>query len=267
MKKAVLLLAMFGLLAAMVGCGGNSWVSSPPAGGEDQGPPLSAWTETVPGMPGISHGVFVHYPRGFAKGGGGAAASGDQVNDYKYTGIHWVGANPRITFLTNPANSEGLAEADVAAVVRVCFNTWQVAEAADGNVINFIDGGLTTVNTPARPPMDGLNTVSFEPISSVYPSAIAVTNYWYYTLSKQLVEADTLLNADFAWSINPYGATGFTTFDVQDITTHELGHWLVLGDLYKPRDSELTMYGYGSTGETKKDTLGKGDITGINRIY
>jgi len=49
--------------------------------------------------------------------------------------------------------------------------------------------------------------------------------------------------------------------------THEAGHWLMLGDLYNSTDSELTMYGYGSTRELKKDTLGYGDELGVEYIY
>lgn len=49
--------------------------------------------------------------------------------------------------------------------------------------------------------------------------------------------------------------------------THEAEHWIMLGDLYNSLDSELTMYGYGSTGQTKKDTLGYGDDLGVERVY
>ena len=37
--------------------------------------------------------------------------------------------------------------------------------------------------------------------------------------------------------------------DVQNIASHEIGHRLVLGDLYDECASELTMYGYGNYGE------------------
>ena len=51
-------------------------------------------------------------------------------------------------------------------------------------------------------------------------------------------------------------------YDVQNIGTHEAGHTFGLGDMYEPADSEQTMYGYASTGETKKRTLEWGDRAG-----
>ena len=40
---------------------------------------------------------------------------------------------------------------------------------------------------------------------------------------------------------------------------HEAGHTLSLNDLYMDEACELTMYGYTSIGETKKQSLGLGE--------
>jgi hypothetical protein len=53
---------------------------------------------------------------------------------------------------------------------------------------------------------------------------------------------------------------------VQNIATHEFGHWVGLDDLYATTDKDLTMYGYGETKELKKDSLGLGDITGATTV-
>jgi hypothetical protein len=55
--------------------------------------------------------------------------------------------------------------------------------------------------------------------------------------------------------------------DLQNIATHELGHGVGLGDLDDSDNSEKTMYGYSTWGETKKRTLDLGDITGIKVLY
>jgi hypothetical protein len=55
--------------------------------------------------------------------------------------------------------------------------------------------------------------------------------------------------------------------DVANIATHELGHTLVLADLYGGGDTEKTMYGYASAGETKKRTLHSDDIAGIRYLF
>jgi hypothetical protein len=34
-----------------------------------------------------------------------------------------------------------------------------------------------------------------------------------------------------------------------------------------PKDQDLTMYGYGRMTELKKDTLGRGDVIGVQFIY
>jgi hypothetical protein len=106
----------------------------------------------------------------------------------------------------------------------------------------------------------------------MYPNAIAVTMIWYGS-DKHIVEVDTAMNADLPWTQNPatddanneMGASGY--FDVQDIMTHEAGHWLMLGDLYTNAASEQTMYGYGSPGELKARSLESGDIAGLRKIY
>jgi hypothetical protein len=57
------------------------------------------------------------------------------------------------------------------------------------------------------------------------------------------------------------------TYDVQNVGTHEHGHSLCLADLYSGVDSEKTMYGYVSAGETKKQLLDLDDIDGITYLY
>jgi hypothetical protein len=89
----------------------------------------------------------------------------------------------------------------------------------------------------------------------------AVT-YFSYS-GNALIDADTYFNTYYPWSTS--GQSGY--YDVQNVLTHELGHWLVLNDLYSSQDSEKTMYGYTSTGETKKRSLDADDINGINAIY
>jgi hypothetical protein len=209
----------------------------------------------------IERGVFVHYPHAKARGGG--SATGDQVNDFKYSGIHWPGTNPVIKYYINPADSQGLSQKQIENVVGLAFQEWVINDNFNSTHINFTYFGTTDLDTPANPSRDYANTVSFEPLSSTYSNAIAITFYWYYRGSKELVEADTVFNSDFSWSIGSVS----DKYDLQNIATHEFGHWLVLGDLYSLRDSALTMYGYGFLGEIQKSTLGKGDITGINKIY
>jgi hypothetical protein len=54
--------------------------------------------------------------------------------------------------------------------------------------------------------------------------------------------------------------------DVQTVALHELGHWVGLADLYSAGDAAKVMYGYVSTGFTKR-ALTADDIAGIQSIY
>ena len=79
-----------------------------------------------------------------------------------------------------------------------------------------------------------------------------------------------VFNTAYKWGIDPDGEGGVSLssrFDVQDIATHEAGHTLMLDDLYEPEASRLTMFGYGSYGETYARTLGAGDKTGMLAIF
>ena len=85
---------------------------------------------------------------------------------------------------------------------------------------------------------------------------------------------DTILNSRLSWNwTNPNSVDedqfcpSTNAYDVQNILVHELGHWVGLDDLYDSADEDLTMYGYGSLRELKKDTLESGDTLGVQSIY
>lgn len=124
-------------------------------------------------------------------------------------------------------------------------------------------GGDTTISSRAQ---DGTNLMMWVEsgwrniFSGSY--AIAVTSTWYYVGSGTAIESDILFNGeDYLWSDN--GAAG--RYDVQNITTHELGHAVGLADLYGG-DTEKTMYGYANTGETKKSSLHTDDEDGARYV-
>jgi len=95
-----------------------------------------------------------------------------------------------------------------------------------------------------------------------YYGVIAETVYWLDPYGN-VVEVDTVFNSAFYWSTSdsplPY------VFDVQTIALHELGHWLVLLDLFGDLDTSKVMYGI-NTGEIRR-TLTAADVAGIQYIY
>jgi hypothetical protein len=55
---------------------------------------------------------------------------------------------------------------------------------------------------------------------------------------------------------------------VQNIITHEFGHWMRLLDIYSPSTcGDVTMWGSAPYGETKKRTLEQADLDGLMSLY
>ena len=209
--------------------------------------------------------VFVHYPQGNVPYWSPIKASAptDENTTYKYAGIHW--AIPYVEYLVNSS----AAPAGADSVVIAAFQTWE-------NELNsLMDFEYKGVATSVGSNLDYKNVVSWQDITSQYPGAIAVTIVWYYRWSKEIVDVDTIMNngSGFDWSVNDCTDSkcetpaSVSSYDVQNIMTHEAGHWLMLLDLYQWRTQKLTMYGYGALGELQKRTLGLGDKLGIDRIY
>jgi hypothetical protein len=143
---------------------------------------------------------------------------------------------------------------DWSAAIQAGDAAWDAAGSAFR--LNYL--GATTRTGPTA---DGYNIVWRNDLGA--GGTIAANYYWYDRRTKIVSENDIIFNTRLPWSTS--GAPGY--YDVQNIATHEQGHYLVLNDLYKSYQSEMTMYGYGATGETKKRTLETGDKDGIKYIY
>ena len=106
------------------------------------------------------------------------------------------------------------------------------------------------------------NTVSWGDLSE---GVIGVTSLWALPGKppRTIVEWDIVLNTGFTW-----GTEGVPeVMDIQNITTHEVGHVVGLDDLYQDAYSKQTMYGYSDYGETTKRDLLAGDILGAQKLY
>lgn len=118
---------------------------------------------------------------------------------------------------------------------------------------------------PSLDEPDYTNTVSWGEIDGDAGPIIAVCYFWYYVNTKELIDCDIIFDEDEPWSISD--EVPDDAFDVWNITTHEAGHTLVLGDLRSPKDGALTMHAYTWLGDDVKRTLGSGDTLGIQAIY
>jgi len=168
--------------------------------------------------------------------------------NYKLLPFHWY---TTAKYYINPSNKYGLPKDAVISAIISSANAWD--DQTSFQVFEYMG---TTSRSAGR--YDGYNVISW---GSYRAGVIAVTYIWQ--VGGRIIETDTRLNTYYIWSLK--GEAG--KMDVQNIMTHEFGHWCGLDDLYDDVDYWLTMYGYASYGETYKRTLGKGDILGLRTVY
>ena len=170
---------------------------------------------------------------------------------FSYSGIHWAKSDLAVPYYIN----EKCTPEEIQAV-QASFQTWVDDPES---YMNYTYMGTATRSNAS---LDGYNVISWQPIDGS-GRTLAQTTCFYNNSTKLIIEFDIVFDVDEVWSTT--GELG--KYDIQNVGTHEVGHTLVLEDLYDPADSEQTMYGYCSMGETKKRTLDASDIAGIRYIY
>ena len=117
---------------------------------------------------------------------------------------------------------------------------------------------------------DGLNTVILIEKNWPFDSmAIAITRNFYIAGNSAraglILDSDILLNGEIH-EFSTINETG--KHDVQNIVTHEIGHFIGLGHEMEPTiDNDATMFRNASVNELNKRTLKENDINGIRSAY
>lgn len=207
--------------------------------------------------------VFVHEPRGAKKVPpvvSNLCSDQDSLATVSATPWHLPS---NVTYRLNVSSiSSFIGSNNIASISANAFNVWQ--EAVLGKV-NFARGNNTFT---ARSANDGQNIIAWGRTNS---STLGVTYIRYYIATGLVVDVDTIMNKRVSWSWTDPASSACSiypnTYDTQNILTHEIGHWLGLNDHYNASYADATMYGYGSKGETKKNTLTTGDKANLNIIY
>lgn len=183
---------------------------------------------------------------------------------FDYTG-RYLPSLP-VKYYVNPSGIK-LKISDVILAVKASFEAWDnaVDDPETNTSIEIFDDNVQQTKLYGER-YDGKNVVSWGRLSK---NVLAVCYTWYYRYSGKIVEFGMVFNTLYSWGIDTDGEGGTTinAYDIQNIGTHEAGHTLCLGDLYSKAAQELTMYGYGARGETKKRSLGYGDIQGVKYLY
>lgn len=211
----------------------------------------------------LSKITFIHYKKGHGKPLW--ARGGKKEGSYRYIakGARWKVAED---VYVNPTSNDTVTDSEVISAVIAGMDEWETP--GEQSLVIFGDNIITD---PGVGYNNGAyreyNTISFGSYNN--PGVIGVTTVWgYFTgppSQREIVEAHILMNDDYDWG--DADISGDAVMDLQNIFTHELGHWAGMGDLYGSKTIEETMYGYSENGETKKRDLYFGDIAGISKLY
>lgn len=112
------------------------------------------------------------------------------------------------------------------------------------------------------------NTVRYAPDGDPLANgALAITVITFDAHAKEILDADVVLNGEHGFSFFSQDARnqGMSTYDLQNVLTHELGHMLGLGE--DMTDVDATMYAYSQPGETGKRDLEVVDKDSIAALY
>jgi hypothetical protein len=244
---------------------GITLVQAKPDKDTDGNLPQVSGTYDVPGHPNLKLRVFVHGPKVKPEPSvlPSLVCNPDPTSDAVVDSAGWHLPTGQWVYRLNTASvPSSVGSSNLSTLAQLAFGAWQ--NVSNGKVA-FVAGSPTTVN---RAKYDGQNIIAWGRTSG---SALAVTYTWYYPSTGVVAETDTIMNLKFPWSWTDQSSSqncaDANSYDAQDILTHELGHWMGLDDEYTSAYVDNTMYGYGSKGEVKKDTLTTGDIAGVGNIY
>ena len=193
---------------------------------------------------------------------------GDGAQDgYELLGLRWDLAKypDGVPYVINPSGAiiQGLEESDVVAEIKASLESWDNVVGAE----LYNDHPTIDIIAIASIP-DYKNVITW---AILPPGVVAMATIWYYSDTGEIVDADIQLNLGYKWGIDEDDeGTEYTledAFDIQNIVTHEAGHWSGLDDIYDDTYWAMTMYGYTTYGETIKISLEPGDIAGVQAVY
>ncbi len=108
---------------------------------------------------------------------------------------------------------------------------------------------------------DGKSVTGWKSLTAT--GVLAVTCTYYNTSTNAVAASDAAINTRYRWTTSKSGCSN--AYDLRGVMTHERGHTFGLG--HTTRDAGQTMYPSVRACDFSKSTLGRGDLTGLFKIY
>jgi len=159
---------------------------------------------------------------------------------------------------------------DIRDAIDSSFATWAEVECGGGQLPVEVRQTvpLSKCDDPEHN-SDGLNSNSIAFVENwedrgLPPEAYGVTLVWHDPNSGEIVDADMQLNETAGTIDFCESSCSGDGVDLQNVVTHEVGHFLGLGH---SDEVNASMYGESTRGEIRKAFLNDDDVEGICSIY
>lgn len=142
----------------------------------------------------------------------------------RISGKNLAWASPNITWRLNTTGSDDIDDDSFIPAIEHGFQVW---EDVTGSTLNFTRGADIDSVDPAP---NSTHIVAFDEVNSsgYFPPGsgiVAITPISFNTVNGTILDADILFNGS-QFNFSTDGSPG--TFDVQDVLTHEIGHFIGL---------------------------------------
>lgn len=187
------------------------------------------------------------------------------------TRVGWE--TPEIEFALNMRGFPGLSDAAVRAALVASFSTWQDV-ACGGRPLGFRfsqllqSTALTVGPIETEPNLNVISWLSAQEWAQLGfgSSEFARTKVWFDEHTGEIVGADIAFNGSIMpLTVCPDSTScAPTAVDLQNVATHEIGHFLGLAH---SADPAATMWCSAARGDHEKRSLGEDDSAGLCAIY